>query len=61
LSGGEVDLEVKVPRVFFGIDVFTRSEDTGIGNDDIESAVVSDDLIDCGFECYIIRDVAYGT
>ena len=57
LGGGEVDLEVKVPGVGLGVDVFAGFEDAGVGDDEVESAVVGDDLVDSGFECGVIGNV----
>ena len=61
LGGGEVDAEVEVPAVFFGVDVFAGFEDASVGDDDVESAVVGDDFVDSGFEGGVIGDVTDGS
>ena len=61
LGRSEIDAKVEVPAVFFGVDVFAGFEDAGVGNDDVESAVVGDSLVDGGFEGGVIGDVADGT
>ena len=61
LGRGEVDTEMEVPAVFFGIDVFAGFEDAGIGHDDVESAMVGDGFVDGCFERGVIGDVTDGS
>lgn len=61
LGGGEVDLEVQVPRVGFRIDILAGFEDAGIGDNKVEPAVVGDDFVDGGLQRCIVGDVADGS
>lgn len=61
LGRGEVDLEMQVPGVFGGVDVFAGFEDAGVGDDDVEAAVVGNDLLNGSFEGGVIGDVADGS
>ncbi len=58
LGGGEVDLEVEVPGVLGGVDVFAGFEDAGVGHDEVEAAVFSGGVIDDFFQGGVIGDVA---
>ncbi len=60
LGGGEVDAKVEVPRILWSIDVFAGFEDSSVGDDEVEAAVLGDDLVDSGLEGGVIRDVANG-
>jgi hypothetical protein len=57
LSRGEVDLEVEVPAVFEGLDVFAGFKDAGIGDDEVEAAVFGGGVIDDLFHGGVIGDV----
>ena len=61
LGGGEVDLDVKVPRVGFGVDVFAGFEDAGVGDDDVEASVLGDDFVDGSLEGGVVGDIANGS
>ena len=61
LGRGEVDFEVEVPAVFWGVDVFARFKDASIGDDDVEATVVGDHFVDRGFEGRVIGDVTDGS
>ena len=58
LGGGEVDLDVEVPGFEEVFDVFAGFEDAGVGDDEVEAAVLGDGGVDGGLHGGVIGDVA---
>ena len=57
LGGGKVYLEMKIPALAKIFYVFTCFEDTSIGDDDIQTTMLGDNSVYCGFQSGIICDV----